>query len=82
MLRQGRDFIQEPADGEDVRLESQNNHWAGSGVRFFHGSVMGGGEETKKPFNSCNCLLEWQTSDRVGCVNFFLSAIYRWTGLF
>ena len=30
MLRQGRDFIQEPADGEDVRLASQNNHWAGS----------------------------------------------------
>ena len=51
----------------------------GLDVRFFYGSEMGGGEETKRPFNSCNYLLEWQTSGRVGCVNFFLSAIYSLT---
>ena len=78
MLRQGRDFIQEPADGEDVRLASQNNHWAGSFMDQRWEEVR----KQKKPFKSCNCLLERQTSDRVGCVHFFLSAVYRWTGLF
>ena len=49
MLGSERDFIQEPADQEDGRLVTQNNHLVGA---WLPGSFLdqrwGGGKETKK----------------------------------
>ena len=68
MLRQGRDFIQEPADGEDVRLASQNNHWAGSFMDQRWEEVR----KQKKPFKSCNCLLGKPQTGWGVFISFFL----------
>ena len=62
MLGSGRDFILEPAGQKDGRLALQNNHLVGAYMSdsFTDQRGMGGGKETKfkKPFNSCNHLLE------------------------
>ena len=44
-LRQGRDFIQEPGDREDDRLEPQNNHLVRAWLPgSFMDQRLGGGE--------------------------------------
>ena len=62
MLGSGRDFILEPANQKDGSLAPQNNHVIGADMSdsFMDQRGMGGRKETKlkKPFNSCNHLLE------------------------
>ena len=58
----------------------QNNHLIGVWMPdSFIGQRWGEVRKQIKSHQSCKHLLEWQASGR-GCVNFFLPAIYRWTG--
>lgn len=76
MLGSERDFIQEPANQEDGRLVTQNNHLVGAWLpgsfldQRWWGVGEEAGKETKKKdysFNPCKCPLEWQASVRGMC---------------
>ena len=67
-------LFRKPADGEDGRLMSQNNHLTGSGCHSSCKCEWHSYSHSHRPF------LEWPVSGR-GCVDFFLPvAIHRWTG--